>query len=249
MKKTLVTGTTNLFLVCFVLMAALISPQITGQAFAYTPGAGIIGSPHDFSAKMGAEFSSGGTNRSCALCHIPKDTANAGSSRNSGYFALWDMGSSSKTFISYNSGTDRRRGSAAELLSAQPGSVSNFCLGCHDGAHASNNYGRAAIDSKLIASVLDISPSKVIGGGGNLSNHHPIGFDYELVRSANKFLAPDSFPIGKYAIRDLLDHGRMECTTCHSVHNKGNTGEKLLWVSDMRSEFCLSCHLLAGNAI
>ena len=34
----------------------------------------------------------------------------------------------------------------------------------------------------------------------------------------------------------------MECSTCHSVHNKGNTGETLLWRSDQNSELCLTCH-------
>jgi len=34
----------------------------------------------------------------------------------------------------------------------------------------------------------------------------------------------------------------MECGTCHAVHNKGNTGESLLWRSDQNSELCLTCH-------
>jgi len=28
----------------------------------------------------------------------------------------------------------------------------------------------------------------------------------------------------------------------HAVHNKGNTGETLLWRSDVNSELCLTCH-------
>lgn len=245
MKKTLVIVTTNLFLICFAFMVSLISPQIIGESLAYTPGAGINGSPHDFSAMVGAELAKGGYDRACIFCHSPTDKADAGSSRASGYFALWDVGAGTKRFISYNSGTARGKGSAAELLSAQPGRLSRFCLGCHDGTHAPNNYGRASIDSRSIAKITGTSSAKVIGAGGNLSNHHPIGFDYELVRSVNRFIAPDSYAIGRYAISDLLDNGKMECTTCHSVHNTGNTGEKLLWISDRRSEFCLSCHMLA----
>jgi predicted CXXCH cytochrome family protein len=34
----------------------------------------------------------------------------------------------------------------------------------------------------------------------------------------------------------------MECGTCHAVHNKGNTGETLLWRSDFQSQLCLTCH-------
>lgn len=244
MKKTLVIRTTNFFLICFALIATLICPQVIGESLAYTPGAGIIGSPHDFSNNLGAEFENDGDNQECNFCHIPTDKANTESSRDSGYFALWGTDPGSKTFISYDSGPVRVQESAAELWGTQPGRLSKFCLGCHDGAHASNNYGRTAIDSRLIEKILGTSPSKIIGAGGNLSNHHPIGFDYEMVRSANKLIAPDSYPIGGHAISDLLDNGKLECTTCHSVHNKGNTGEKLLWVSDSRSALCLSCHLL-----
>lgn len=245
MKKTLVIGTSNLFLTCLALMVTVVFPQIIGESLAYTPGAGIVGSPHDFSAKLWAEFENGDYNRACILCHISTDKLNARSSLDSRYFPLWDTGSSSKTFTNYNSGRDRVRQSTAELLGAQPGRISKFCLGCHDGAHASNNYGRAAIDSRLIARILDTSPSKVIGAMGDLSNHHPIGFDYELVRSANKFIAPSGYRIGSHAIGDLLVNGKMECTTCHSVHNTGNTGEKLLWVSDSGSALCLSCHMFS----
>jgi predicted CXXCH cytochrome family protein len=35
---------------------------------------------------------------------------------------------------------------------------------------------------------------------------------------------------------------QMECGTCHSIHNKGNTGETLLWRSDTNSRLCLTCH-------
>jgi len=248
MKKTLVIGTINLFLTCLTLTVMLVCPQIIGESLAYTPGAGIVGSPHDFSAKLGAEFANGGNNRSCLLCHIPTGKANGGGSLGSKDFPLWDRGSSSNTFISYTNGDNKKRQSTADLLAVQPGRLSKFCLGCHDGVHASNNYGKAAIDSRIIARILDTSPSKVVGGGGDLSNHHPIGFDYELVRSAKKSIAPDSHRIGIHAISDLLDNGKVECTTCHSVHNKGNTGEKLLWVSDRGSALCLSCHLLGSVA-
>jgi hypothetical protein len=32
---------------------------------------------------------------------------------------------------------------------------------------------------------------------------------------------------------------KMECATCHAVHNKQNTGEALLWRSDQNSRLCL----------
>ncbi len=34
----------------------------------------------------------------------------------------------------------------------------------------------------------------------------------------------------------------MDCGTCHSVHNKGNAGERLLWRCDQNGQLCLTCH-------
>jgi predicted CXXCH cytochrome family protein len=244
MKETFMLLTSNLALTCLSLMIATAAPGMTAESFAYMPGAGILGSPHDFSAKLGTELANGEYNLACIMCHVT-DKAEAKNSLDSKYFPLWDTGSDSKTFMTYNSGRDQVRQSVAQMLGTQPGRISKFCLGCHDGAHAFNNYGRTAIDPRLVARILDTSPSKIVGAGGDLSNHHPIGFDYELVRTANKAIAPESFLMGLRPIRDLLDNGKMECTTCHSVHNTGNTGEKLLWISDRGSALCLSCHLLS----
>ena len=43
-------------------------------------------------------------------------------------------------------------------------------------------------------------------------------------------------------ISDLLWGGRMECSSCHDVHNTKNTGSKFLWVADTHSNLCFSCH-------
>jgi predicted CXXCH cytochrome family protein len=46
-------------------------------------------------------------------------------------------------------------------------------------------------------------------------------------------------------VRDHLygeGSSKMECGSCHSVHNKGNSGETLLWRSDAGSRLCLTCH-------
>jgi len=82
-----------------------------------------------------------------------------------------------------------------------------------------------------------------IGEGGNLTNHHPIGFVYQDVATVDDEIASPTATMGNYEIGDLLWQGRMECTTCHDVHNTKNTGEKFLWISDANSNFCLTCHL------
>ena len=90
-----------------------------------------------------------------------------------------------------------------------------------------------------------------IGGNGHyLGNHHPIGFDYDLVQQADTEIRPSTTTLFT-PTTFISDHlfggggitsGNVECATCHSVHNKGNTGETLLWRSDQNSELCLTCH-------
>lgn len=105
-----------------------------------------------------------------------------------------------------------------------------------------------------------------IGGLGNLQNHHPVGFSYTDARTGGGGLsAADSelrnetttnmnilngtnvtiaehLYTGSGASLSRCTSNCMECGTCHSVHNKGNSGERLLWRSDNNSRLCLTCH-------
>jgi hypothetical protein len=205
---------------------------------AYSPGAGIKNSPHDLSADStypgSKRYNPEGETNICVFCHLPHEPK-----KDSGIadIPLWNHASSTVIhFNPYDSGPDgpadpNRRLSAD--VSRGPGGASLFCLGCHDGTVAVNRYG------SLSGNVF-ISESYKVGANGVLSNHHPIGFEYAGVRDKEI----DAYAtLGSHSIDDLLSKGRMECTTCHDVHNKGNSGEKLLWVSDRNSNLCCSCHL------
>jgi predicted CXXCH cytochrome family protein len=145
----------------------------------------------------------------------------------------------------------------------QPGGVSKLCLSCHDGNVAVNNYGRVQNGAgngddastgvfKGDAPVFIVDDYK-IGKNGDLSNHHPIGFDYVTVYNTDDEIQSigSNFTVDKsgatvYTIGDLLWGGKMECTTCHDVHNTKNQGEKFLWKSDVQSALCLTCHVKDG---
>ena len=130
----------------------------------------------------------------------------------------------------------------------EPGGVSLLCLSCHDGSVAVNSYGNTfqPVASRSSGGGF-ISPSYIIGKDNYLGNHHPIGFNYDAVEAvdteirsadATSFTATD-------IIRDHLygaSSSEMECPSCHSVHNTGNTGLSLLWRSNQNSELCLTCH-------
>jgi len=131
-----------------------------------------------------------------------------------------------------------------------PGSTSMLCLSCHDGSIAVNAYGtNAAAGSPVQLPRSQSSGGSVmadtyaIGLNAYLGNHHPIGFDYNVAQGDDAEIRLSSYTMGAAgSIQNHLYNDKMECGTCHSVHNKGNTGESLLWRSDAGSRLCLTCH-------
>jgi predicted CXXCH cytochrome family protein len=169
------------------------------------------------------------------FCHLPHDTPLEGDTRN---LPLWNHALSTViAFEVYGSGSAQADNDGHRLsadVSLGPGPVSLFCLSCHDGSVAVNRYGA------LPGSVF-INGRYKIGGGGALTNMHPIGFSYAEVMDNDINKDP---MLGTQPLGNLLWDGRMECPTCHDVHNSRNTGEKFLWVSDRHSDLCCSCHLI-----
>jgi predicted CXXCH cytochrome family protein len=230
------------------------------------PGSGINGTAHDLRPGQPADAynandvdnayegaASTDLNRICVWCHAPHHTLKpAEYAGDIDYLPLWNHEVTSLVFQPYTNGAeepgDPSHASTAEMLANQPGSVSKLCLSCHDGSVAVNEYGFVPGDLKSSGvrkgdAAVTIVDQYRIGEGGNLTNHHPIGFKYQDVATVDDEIASPTVEMGNYEIGDLLWQGRMECTTCHDVHNTKNTGEKFLWISDENSNFCLTCHL------
>lgn len=271
MKKTL------LLTAAFGLMfagTALAQNSITGS-FNADAGTGIVGSKHDLSIATGIGDIYGQTDaldRICIYCHAPHHAIQEADAAGIQYLPLWNHGVTTQFYNTYQS--DFGEGPAASGLTGvgdpnsdnqfadrhlfngeatlgEPGSVSRLCLSCHDGTIAVNEYGfdPGRAESRGAASHF-IADQFKIGGGGNLVNHHPIGFSYLDVAAHDDEIAnPDTVISGMTGneittIRSLLYGGEMmECVTCHDVHNTKNTGETFLWKSDRESQFCLTCHL------
>jgi predicted CXXCH cytochrome family protein len=175
------------------------------------------------------------------------------------YLPLWNHQFTERPdFEQYTNGSGPLGGTAqkaAQSISAfeEVGSVSLLCLGCHDGSRAVNTYGNPAQDSRSMSNDTDsadiINAQYRIGYAANdtdngiLENHHPIGFRYaDVVAVDLEIYDPAGVTLGTHTLSDLLYDGKMECATCHAVHNTGNNGEKLLYESDSHSNLCLSCH-------
>jgi hypothetical protein len=205
----------------------------------------------------------GDLDRVCIWCHAPHNTYRPDGSdvRYGGtviYYPLWNHKVTSSVYTTYSNGTDDPLESDANeapinhQFSAdlgQPGSVSKLCLSCHDGSIGVNAYGFIPGGS-LLGGFRNGEAEKYIqdkyrvGYRGLLDNHHPVGFDYEeVVRLDEDIAHPDTIISGSKTIRDVLWNGRVECPTCHDVHNNQCEGEKFLWRSDARSNFCTTCHL------
>ncbi len=198
-------------------------------SFAFLQGgfSQIAGTAHDFSSESWAPT----TNRGCGVCHtthhsIPINSAplwNHEATVVVGY-TLYD----SPTFDGNSTITD-------------PGASSRLCLSCHDGTVALENFGGTTSGTNFI------DASARIGGvaGNDLSTEHPISFDYTdaLATSDGGLFAPTTTNsgLGSTIDNDMLFNNRMECASCHDVHNRFGVMH-LLKMSNVNSELCLTCH-------
>jgi len=183
--------------------------------------AGIQGSVHDFSGNgwSGGEI--------CRICHTPH-------SANSGVDApMWNHAVSSATYTTYTSPT-------MDVIAEQPapGGISRMCLSCHDGTIAIDSFGGNS-GSTLITGNANL--------GTDLSNDHPIGIQW-----IHQTFPPYGSECGN--CHDLLDptlnigkelkffNGKVECPSCHDVHNNKVMDVKLLRKPLAGSQICLHCH-------
>jgi predicted CXXCH cytochrome family protein len=260
----------GLVLVALGLSLASAAMAYTGSPPA--PGQGINGTVHDLgTAHNGMNYTANPADtlqRICIFCHAPHNTyklspANGGPGAGVGggvqapdafdYLPLWnhELTGNYASYTMYQNGpgapTKGPKASQAILSGDMaPGSTSLLCLSCHDGSVAVNSYGNSSQLSKSGGGGT-IGVQYVIGKDNYLGNHHPIGFDYDQVQAVDtEIRSADTALLGTAGtVRDhLLGVGntKMECGTCHAVHNKGNTGERLLWRSDTGSHLCLTCH-------
>jgi predicted CXXCH cytochrome family protein len=223
----------NTFFTILILLSSSVTGYAREYAIARAPGAGITKTSHDLKHQFGVENMD-----LCSWCHAPHDDMGLASQ------PLWGQKDVTQGFTVYSQGPDEPAEQldeeAAETRLYSPGPSSMICLSCHDGSNASNKYGFM---------------SRIMGGGSiesfSYSGHspvarlkdHPIGFDYRRAEDSMVDLRTSSEQVTEtYFVKDLLRQGRMECTTCHDVHNYRNEGEKFLWVSDARSNFCFTCH-------
>ncbi|MBT0663419.1 cytochrome C [Geobacter pelophilus] len=217
-----------------VLLAAVALAAAATSAF----GLGsIVGTAHDLKGTYGTKNQ--GADEICIYCHTPHNPVQA--------IPLWNRNNPSGAgFTLYK--TSPTLTAATQAAAFNDSSVSLFCMSCHDGVTKLGNIKNAMGH--------DMSGSEVISNtnndrlGTNLSNSHPVGFDYASAQSTDATLHPiasaaaslgtvsgGSFPF----FNNALGTGTMmECASCHKVHD--DEYGKFLRKANTNSALCLACH-------
>ena len=204
----------------------------------------IVNSKHDFSSSgMGGNWGSTDVNEVCVFCHTPHNAQTVSGG------PLWNRAPLSKTFKTYaNAGSGTLTATVG-----QPTGNTLLCLSCHDGSIAIDQFVRGAGAGKGMMAIGDVYyPGSPYGEGGpniggnytgnpnvnDLSNDHPVSFTYDATLAANDGGLKEPGATGL-----PLFSSKLECATCHDVHNvKSVPGTKLLRVAIASSALCLSCH-------
>ncbi|MEI6575406.1 MAG: cytochrome c3 family protein [Bacteroidota bacterium] len=199
----------------FAISILLTAQFVTGQT--------IVGSKHDFST---ASWNS--TGEICKVCHTPHGAALVANA------PLWSHATSTATYTVYSSPT-LNAGTPAGTI-GQPSASSKLCLSCHDNTVAIGG-------TTFIATVG--TPVGYSNVGIDLSNDHPISFTYDAALVAldaglKAVTSPSGIGSGTIGSSMLLG-GKMECASCHDVHNGAGIAH-LLVKSNAASALCLTCH-------
>jgi hypothetical protein len=228
---------------------------VAGTLMAFTSQAGIVGTPHDFSSQSWNNDPADPASV-CSACHTAHNA-------DSSVVPLWSHATTASTFLMY----DNANVTVADLqatVDAQPAGPSKACLSCHDGTVAVNTFGGVTRGTPY---TLTNSASL----GTDLTHSHPISLDYDpsivgtgpnqdkwlYNPNTTPVLTPDSgvfIPGNDMTINGFLLGGnnRLECTSCHDVHNQEGTpydltsNPNLVKINGTQagkgSLLCRSCH-------
>jgi predicted CXXCH cytochrome family protein len=214
MKRTIVT----VVALAFVLLSA-------GAALA-----AISGSKHDMRTHLvvaaGSQY-----DEVCVYCHTPHGA-------NQSQAQLWNRATPSTLgYVPYTSAT-------MNATPGIPGAGSLICLSCHDGSIAVDslvNQPTTAVPTDGPSAALGATKMIVSAAliGKDVSNDHPIGFNYNTSQAADAGLRLAT-AVTASGLR-LIGGTQVECSSCHDAHS--TTNFPFLRVSNQASTLCLSCHI------
>jgi predicted CXXCH cytochrome family protein len=146
---------------------------------------------------------------------------------------MWSHEVTTQTYTLYSSPTG-----TLDAAMGQPAGISKLCLSCHDGSVALD-----ALSGMSGSTYID--PGYQVGGSGTLAGEHPVSFTYDddLAITDGNLHTPSATPSGlgnTIAVDMLFDH-KVECTSCHDVHDSAGMPGMLRKTAD-GSILCMTCH-------
>ncbi len=188
--------------------------------------AAIQGSVHDLSdTNPNGEY--------CKVCHTPHPDDNS-------IGTLWNHETSTAEYTLYNS----------DSMYIQPdplgvGSISRLCLSCHDGTIAIDSYAGQP-------GTPDNNLTGIFSKGTDLRDDHPVSLRWVHQTQGDGGVAVQTCtnchgndgntPRAQIGGGLKFFNTRIECATCHDVHNEQVQDIKLLRKPLAGSELCLTCH-------
>ncbi len=250
-----------------VLIVSLLPIPCFRQVFAYTPGAGIRDTPHDFST-AGQNTTTVGA---CTFCHTPHKSYQTR--------LLWNH---THPATNYTWGNYTVTSGGTPLPTIQSGwqGPTVFCLSCHDGTVARGDIawykerswtGANAInkDTVRIGSVSNpFSIQEFLRG--MIGNDHPVAAPYPYLQARNTYNGVTTgagVALAKYVSNPTTSGIRLfsnpaslqvlagpnagrtgiECTSCHGTHNEPGMVVDTPFLRGKRSGgtdgICYKCHI------
>jgi len=192
----------------------------------------------------------------CVFCHTPHG-ASQDSQTNT---LLWNRVSSPPAGYSYKPYTASSSTTVApDTGDGRPTGISMMCMSCHDGVTSiavgtllnAPGAGNPEVSLDPYSSIT--LPGSISDGGGfgafganignatsgggtiDLSNDHPISFEW-IAGKPGYFNEPTRSELRLFGATGR----RIECATCHSVHNPSIV--PFLAMSNSNSDMCRACH-------
>jgi hypothetical protein len=123
---------------------------------------------------------------------------------------LWNRSSPSNPYTPYDSSTLK-----ADV--GQPTGSSRMCLSCHDGTIALGAIASTPTEIPFKGGLRYIQDDRSSYLGTDLSDDHPISFEYDTALSLENMELRD--PLSLPPVLKLEDDVRLQCTTCHDPHD------------------------------
>jgi len=189
---------------------------VTGSMLSY---AAITGSGHDLSSEAWNT-----TGEICIVCHTPHNAVAVTGA------PLWNHSTSTATYTMYSSSSMH-----GTVASSPTANSSKLCMSCHDGTVALDAFGGASGNAA----------NKMTGSrnlGSDLSNDHPISVTWAGTAAGLNDSSTTVTSLSGTINQTMLKSGKVECASCHDVHNAKGISHLLLIDNSNKSALCLTCH-------